>query len=216
MYTRADPSPRYTELLTAYRTMHEKGEAQSGLSAEKTFAGFSLYQHMMTVQELAQNLGARTLLDYGSGKGMLHSMKPLKLPGGAFADSLASLWGIDRTVCYDPGFKPHAERPIGTFDLVICCDVLEHCPAEDLPWIMEDIAGHARRGVFLVIACYPAKKSLPSGENAHITVQPPSWWKPRIAAAMSVRAGLYWHAVFEEAQGDRKTARSKRGQTPAD
>ena len=81
---------------------------------------------------------------------------------------------------------------------------------------MEDIAGHARRGVFLVIACYPAKKSLPSGENAHITQRPPSWWKPRIEAAMAVRAGLSWLAIFEEMQNGKKVISKKRGQSPAD
>lgn len=216
MFTRADPSPRYTELLTAYRTMHEKGEVQTGLPAEKTFAGFSLYAHMMTVKEMVAQVGARTLLDYGAGKGMLHSAKPLKLANGEFADSLAGLWGIERTVLYDPGYKPNWERPVGTFDMVICCDVLEHCPEQDLQWIMEDIAGHARRGVFLVIACYPAKKSLPSGENAHITVHPPAWWKPRIEAAMAVRAGIAWQAVFEELKDGQKAISKKRGQSPAD
>jgi hypothetical protein len=148
---------------------------------------------------------------------MLHSAKPLKLPNKeGHADSLNSYLGLERAVCYDPGYPPFAERPLGTFDLVICCDVLEHCPEEDLQWIMEDIAGHARRGVFLVIACYPAKKSLPNGENAHITIQPPSWWKPRVAAAMAVRGGLAWQAVFEELQGEHRVASTKRGQSPSD
>lgn len=216
MFTRADPSPRYTEMLTAYRTMHDVGEVQSGLPAEKTFPGFSLYAHMATVKELAAQTGARTLLDYGAGKGVLHGAKPLKMPDGSFVDSLASYWGIERTALYDPGYKPYWARPVGTFDLVICCDVLEHVPEEDAQWIMEDIAGHARRGVFLVIACYPAKKSLPSGENAHITQHPPAWWKPRIEAAMSVRAGISWLAVFEEMRDGKKVISKKRGQSPAD
>lgn len=216
MYTRADPSPRYTELLSAYRTVHEKGEVQHGVPPEKTFAGYSLYAHMQEVKEVVADLGARTLLDYGAGKGVLHYTKPLKLANGTFADSLASHWGIERTQLYDPGYAPHSERPVGTFDLVICCDVLEHCPAEDLPWILEDIAGHARRGVFLVVACYPARKSLPSGENAHITVHPPAWWQPRIAAAMAMRAGLRWYAVFEELRDGQKVLTAKRGQTPSD
>lgn len=27
------------------------------------------------------------------------------------------------------------------------------------------------------VACYPAAATLPNGENAHITVRPPVWWK---------------------------------------
>jgi len=216
MYTRADPSPRYTELLTAYRAMHVNGEVQSGLPAEKTFPGFSLYNHLATVKALANKVGARTLLDYGAGKGMLHDAKPLKLPNGEFIDSLDAYLGLERTVRYDPGFAPFMKRPVGTFDLVICCDVLEHCPEEDIQWIMEDIAGHARRGVFMTVACYPAKKSLPNGENAHITIRPPAWWKPRVQAAMSVRAGLVWEVVFEELSEGKRVPTVKRGQSAAD
>jgi len=216
MYTRAAPSPRYRELLAAYRTMHEQGEVQSGLPPEKTFSGHSLYAHLPTLREMTRRLRARSLLDYGAGKGQLHRERPLKLPDGSSAESLNGYLGLERAVCYDPGNPPFMARPVGTFDLVVCCDVLEHCPAEDLPWILDDVVGHARLGLFLVVACYPARKSLPNGENAHVTVQPPAWWKPLVKAAVGRRGDLAYRVEFEVRRGKESMVTTLRGRTPPD
>lgn len=55
--------------------------------------------------------------------------------------------------------------------------MLEHCPAEDIPWIIDELFGFARRFVYVTIAAYDAIKTLPNGENAHCTVRPPDWWR---------------------------------------
>lgn len=196
-WDRARPSPRYRELLTLYCQLHDEGETRLGLPAEETFAGQSLTPHLAPIRALVRAQGARTLLDYGSGKGVLHRARPLKLPGGEEAESLAAWWGLERTVCYDPAYPPHAARPNETFDLVVCTDVLEHCPEEDLGWILGEIFGFARHAVYLCIACYPARKTLPNGENAHVTVRPPEWWQARLEAAAARRPGVAWQAVFD-------------------
>lgn len=196
-YDRARPSPRYRELLALYGRLHAEGETRLGLPAAETFAGQSLTSHLGAIRALAGRFPARTLLDYGSGKGLLHRLRPLPLPGGGEAPSLTAHWGLERTTCYDPAFPPHAARPAETFDLVVCTDVLEHCPEEDLDWILGEIFGFARYGVYLCIACYPAKKTLPNGENAHVTVRPPDWWRERLERAASRRPGVCWQAAFD-------------------
>ena len=60
---------------------------------------------------------------------------------------------------------------------MICTDVLEHCPEDDVPWIVDELFGYANMFVFANVACYPAHKVLPNGENAHCTIQPPEWWE---------------------------------------
>lgn len=196
-WDRANPSPRYQALLDLYRRLHAEGESRLGLPAAETFAGQSLAPHLPAIRELVRATGARTLLDYGSGKGLLHRARPLPLPGGGEAPSLTAWWGLERTVCYDPAYPPHAARPAETFDLVVCTDVLEHCPEEDLDWILGELFGFARHAVYLCIACYPAKKSLPNGENAHVTVRPPDWWRARLEAAAGRRPGVAWQAAFD-------------------
>ena len=83
---------------------------------------------------------------------------------------------MDYVACYDPSYAPFSLLPQGPFDGVICTDVLEHCPEEDLDWIVGELFGYANKFVFASIAGYPAMKTLPSGENAHCTVQPLAWW----------------------------------------
>jgi hypothetical protein len=94
-----------------------------------------------------------------------------------------SYWGAKDIRCYDPGYEPFSELPRGTFDGVICTDVLEHCPEEDIPWILDELFGFARKFVFANVACFPARKTLPSGGNAHCTIRPVKWWKEHVQRA---------------------------------
>ena len=43
--------------------------------------------------------------------------------------------------------------------------------------VLRDIFSHAKKLVILNVACYEANALLPNGENAHITVRSPHWWK---------------------------------------
>jgi len=116
-------------------------------------------------------------------------------------NSMQEYWGVESIRCYDPGHPPFSVLPEGGFDAVICTDVLEHCPEEDLPWIVGELFGYARRFVFANVACYPAAKTLPNGENAHCTIRPVAFWRAlfdRAALdaasdqAAAERSGLLW------------------------
>ncbi len=62
---------------------------------------------------------------------------------------------------YDPAYTPYMALPQGKFTMAsICTDVLEHCPEQDIPWILSELFSYATRFVFANIACYPAKKTL--------------------------------------------------------
>ena len=62
-------------------------------------------------------------------------------------------------------------------DGVICVDVVEHIPPEDVFKFVEDIFKLAKKFIFIVIACYPALKTLPDGRNVHLTLLNPDEWK---------------------------------------
>lgn len=205
--SRARPSQRYQELLQLYRQMHAEGEPRLKMTAEQTFDGGSLRLHLPRVRTLAQASGCRTALDYGCGKALLHRERPLRLPQGGTAPDLPGYWGLEALRGYDPGYPPLAERPAETFDLVVCTDVLEHCPEEDLDWILGEIFGFARRAAYFCIAAYPAKKHLPNGENAHVTIRPATWWAERLLRAAARRPGVRWEAAVEEQVGSRVVER---------
>jgi hypothetical protein len=202
-YSRESPSPRYRELLALYRQMHLEGEPSLGPPASRTFSGRSLLPHASDIKQLIDGTGARTLLDYGSGKGQQYAARNLELPDGTRIGMLAEYWGDPRITSYDPGYEPLAHLPVGRFDGVVCTDVLEHCPEEDIPWIVEDLFGFARRFVFASIASFPAIKRLPNGENAHCTVRPPEWWAGLLHATAHRHPGPRYR-VLVDTRIDRK------------
>ncbi len=161
-------------------TLHEHGatteRANEIKTAEDTFSGKMLMEHAPSIADLISRTKSRTLLDYGSGKGRAYQCDRVELGNGTSAPSLQEYWKLESIRCYDPGHEPFRTLPTERFDGTICIDVLEHITTPDLPWVLEEIFGFARRFVFANIACYPAKKHLPNGENAHCTVRTPDWW----------------------------------------
>lgn len=191
-YSRANPSPRFVELLEQYRAMHRDGDLRRGKPAGETFDGRSLPRQAHRIARLIARTGARTILDYGSGKGTQYRGKVME-NGVPRWNSFQEYWGVESIRCYDPGHPPFSTLPQGTFDGVICTDVLEHCPEEDLPWIVGELFAFARRFVFANVACYPAIKTLPNGENAHCTIRPVEFWRGLFERAAATPAGgLLW------------------------
>ena len=176
-YSRTAPSPRYRELLSQYVQMHVCGEQFHHIPPAQTFAGQSLPRHARAIKALIDAHAARTILDYGSGKGQQYQPMPVRTDDGREFPSIPAYWAVDQIACYDPGFAPYSKLPEGKFDGVISTDVLEHCPQDDLPWIVEELFGYARRFLFANVACYPAMKRLSNGENAHCTIQSTAWWR---------------------------------------
>jgi hypothetical protein len=191
-FSRGNPSPRYRELQALYRNMHQNGERFLGMPPEQTFPGKSLYPHRADVKSMIARTGAVTILDYGSGKGRQYDPQIIRDETGAIWPGMADYWDVDEVVCYDPCYQPFSELPQGQFDGVISTDVLEHCPQEDLPWIVEEIFGYASRFVFASVACYPARKRLPNGENAHCAILPVTWWSALVNRIAGNHPGLLW------------------------
>jgi hypothetical protein len=193
-FTREDPSPRYRELLGMYQVVHDEGIADQAVSAEEAFSGGSLKRQMPIIRALIKATGSKTVLDYGSGKGSYYRAKNFDLKGQRVS-SVQEYWSVEHVTCFDPGYAPFAKVPAGTFDAVICTDVLEHLPEEDLTWVIEEQFRYAKKFIFANIASYPANKILPNGENAHCTIKPKQWWRDlaeRSRAAAGSSAEYYW------------------------
>jgi len=108
------------------------------------------------IKEMMDQTGSVTLLDYGCGKGEMARHLPAH--------------------SYDPCVPEFSVRPTGTFDMVACCDVLEHIEPDLLTNVLIDIRNLAGRAVYLVISTRPASKTLADGRNAHLIVKPLEWW----------------------------------------
>ncbi len=121
--------------------------------------GTSGRQWAAKVAGLAKQVNASTILDYGCGKQTL-------------AKALPEL----RVIGYDPAV-PGLDAPPAPADLVVCTDVLEHVEPDCIDAVLDDLCRLAQKAAFVTVATRPAVKTLADGRNAHLTVQPFSWWK---------------------------------------
>ena len=191
VYSRENPSARYTELIKLYRHAHELGQPEFGNKPEDTFAGTVRIQHASRISFFTKSCGAQRLLDYGAGKGHQYDLNRTDV-------DLREVYGVSEITCYDPGHQPYSSLPDGSFDGVICLDVMEHCPEEDLPWIISEIIGYAEKFVYFTVACFKAEKKLPNGENAHCTVRPPAWWKAMFEYVAARNPDVMIEAILQE------------------
>ena len=176
MHSRAEPSQDYVDLLAEYKELHKD---------PKYFNGICLITHLNTVGNIMLEEGAKSLLDYGCGKGILYhetkcqTMK-INKKGQALSRPLQKIFNLDYHALYDPAYPEHSKLPKGKYDAVICTDVIEHIDEKDVDWILEEIFSYARKFVLLTIACYKALKTFKDGRNVHVNVKPQKYWKDKL------------------------------------
>jgi len=151
-------------MIDQYKIMHRN---------PKRFPGFSIKFHIEDIDNLVKKHKVDSLLDYGCGKGYQY-----------LASRCHESWGI-LPHCYDPGVTFLDTKPEGVFGGVICTDVLEHIPEEDINSFLKTLFDHADKFIFLSIATFPARKSLPNGLNCHVTVKDSDWWIKQIVSFMT-------------------------------
>lgn len=123
-------------------------------------------------KEYIKSLGFEDILDYGCGKGKL---------------------GLGRK--YDPAIPEFSDDP-DPADLIVCTDVLEHIEPECLDNVLRHMKAKMKKSGYFTIACRPAAKKLPNGENAHLIIQPPEWWINKLSK--------YFRVVSQVSHPDRR------------
>lgn len=143
-------------LISEYAAMIDSG----------LFSGLSIRMYLHDIERLCAAHGASSLLDYGCGGAM------------AWNDGkLQRKLGIANVRLYDPAVPEFSQRPTRTFDGVLCVDVLEHIPEQDVQEVVADLFSYARRFVFAAVCCRPAKRTFKDGTNVHVTIKPIDWWQ---------------------------------------
>lgn len=150
---------KYQAQLSA---MHREGKFVRGGKLLKSLRPF-LDQYQPT-----------SILDYGCGH------------GGLIA-SIRDCYPKMLAQGYDPGNAQHNIMPTQSFDAVVSADVFEHIEPEYLDATLRLINTKLLRCGWFRIACYPAKKTLPDGRNAHLIVESPDWWRSKILKSMTVK-----------------------------
>lgn len=150
-------------MIDQYKKMHAN---------PKRFPGFSLKAYTDHIADLVKKHHPESLLDYGCGKGYQY-----------LAKRCHESWGGLLPHCYDPAVTFLDTKPEGTFGGVICTDVLEHVPEEDVDHVLSELFGYAESFLFLAVATFPARKTMPNGLNCHVTVKDKHWWLDKINSA---------------------------------
>ena len=164
-------SKKGRELITLYEQMVREGyERTDEKKVENAFSDFELRAYRTDVSSIFREYSISTVLDYGCGGSDWRC--------GGFDDetgqSAIAYFNIRHAYRYEPA-RNLDERQ--TVDCVISFDVLEHIFISDVPAVLRDIFSYATKLAVINVACYPAAARLPGGENAHITVRHPLWWK---------------------------------------
>lgn len=133
--------------------------------------------HAYNLKKLVQKHNAKSLLDYGCGKGFQYHEDELHL------------WLGIMPHCFDPFVDRYKEpvHPDMRFDGVFCIDVLEHVEEKEVLPLLVRLVKHAEKFLYVTACTRPAGAILPDGRNAHITLKPAEWWRERFRLA--IRAG---------------------------
>lgn len=203
-YSYDNPSPDYREMVKMYEIMHAEGDNEANKSAANTFPGKMLLEHAPFIRDMIKKTEAKTIMDYGAGKGIGYTARDIKLDTGERAESIQSYWGVEDVRCYDPGYEPFSARPETRYDGVISTDVLEHITQSDVPWVIEDMFALANKFVYGNIACFPAVKNLPNGKNAHCTVKSVDWWAGVVHSVAMRHTNISYRCVMSTKTGPRR------------
>lgn len=140
------------------------------LHAAKKFSGACLKKHLPEIKLLIAAHDCKSVLDYGCGKATYHH--EARLPN---------------TTLYDPYYAPYSKEPTGTFDMVICTDVMEHVPENEVGKVLADLINFTDKVLFLAISIVPARKTFANGENVHLTIRPKEWWEGMLSTAKDIQ-----------------------------
>jgi hypothetical protein len=132
--------------------------------------GVSVLGYLDTIKKLYEVTEAKSLLDYGCGKGQL--AKNLSFP----------IWE------YDPAIEDK-DKPPYPADLVVCVDTLEHVEPEYLSAVLTDLTRVTKKVGYFVISTGSAIKTLPDGRNTHLIQQKKEWWMEKLNHYFNVPQG---------------------------
>ena len=177
--TRDEPSPSYARTLDLQR--QKLGVA---LSANREMDTPATDVMDVAICRLISDSEARSLLTIVPG-----SSKEL--------ETCEPQWGCDRIDRIGLAKLVAQPRDQHQADGVLCLRGLDEIPLEDLPWVVDELAGHAKRFVLAYVRAAPARSVSERGGPPTGDVGMPDWWQVFFEHAVARRPGLRWEIVFK-------------------
>ena len=124
--------------------------------SNKSWAGYDVVKYQKLIKDLVDRYNAKTILDYGCGKGQQYQ-EPLPygmMPGEHIPEDQWQTFDqyLGASVyCYDPCVEKFKTPPppSAKFDAVICTQVLNSIPDDDMPWVRNILEQHATKFCFI-------------------------------------------------------------------
>lgn len=133
-------------------------------------------------------MDARTILAYGLGKGN----------DGHGAPGVRVCQPAGQTVTrYALAFSPLTAQPSGRFDGVVCTEVLEYLPDEDVSWGIDELFRYAGQFVYATVTTYSRTKMLADRTGLHNRPRDQSWWLAHFEAASARHPAIHWKLVLQ-------------------
>ena len=157
------------QLIEQYKIMAQSGYSRTdGSQVTNAYNSFELKKASAYVKNAFDELEVKTVLDYGCGGTNWHRNDFIE------GKSAVDFFALSDAFHYEPARNIDERQKA---DCVISFDVLEHVFISDVKAVLLEMFSYAKKLVVLNVACYEAAALLPNGENAHITVRLPNWWK---------------------------------------
>ena len=159
------------ELIKLYEKMAKEGYSRKdGVKIKTAFSDFELRKFRNLCKEEISKKNINTLLDYGGGGSNWDEPNFEPTTG----ETAKQFFKIEEVNKFEPARNLMEKKPS---DCVICIDVLEHIFISDVPNVVNELFSLSKNLLIINVACYKAAAILPNGENAHITIRSPVWWK---------------------------------------
>ncbi len=169
-------SKKGMELIDLYKDMVVNGyERNDGSKVSNAYNDFELRKFRAICKPQLQSRDIETVLDYGGGGSDWDA--PNFEP--STNESAKQFFKVKDVCTYEPSRNLLEKKKS---DCVVCMDVLEHIHISDIPKVVAELFYLAKRLLLVNVGCYEAAALLPTGDNAHITVRSPDWWKGMIDA----------------------------------
>lgn len=163
--------PGYGETLGQYKQLHG------------AFYGDSAHLYFDQIAKEVLALNPSSILDFGCGR----------------SDLVAHFWndGKRRIAKHDAAIGMYEMMPEGEFGLVLCTDVMEHIQIADVDRVLGEIRAKSKNILF-TISLRPARKKLPDGRNAHVTLLSDAEWMRWVADVFgkATRIPTQWDHVL--------------------
>ena len=163
------------EYRSVIKTMHDSGNW-----------GATGHRHAgaLFLERLLEWPDVKTVLDFGCGKGTMKQYLEQRHPHITVTE-------------YDPCIPGKDKLPKRQFDAVLSSDVLEHIEPDRLTETLQWLA--SATSVFMMhdIACHPTGSVFTEGpykgQDHHLTIETPTWWRERIANDVELQELEYMH-----------------------